>query len=332
MATILDVAALAGVSIGTVSRVMNNSAKVSEETRKRVLAAVAELGYSPSPSARALVTGRTAAVHVFARFLNRPAVFDRLRGILDTMGQSPHELVVANVTGEDELRDYLGTIDTPSGIILITVDIGAALLQRFRQNDVPVVAVDLPIPDTPSVFIDDVAGGRIATDHLLALGHERIAFIGDAETNDYRTKSSFDRRTGYMASLRAKGIEVEPRYMKQTPHSRADAAWAASELLDLDRPPTAIFASTDNQALGVLDSVWSRGMKVPDELSVIGFDDLDVAKYADLTSVRQPLYDSGREAARMILEWIETGVASPLERKLELELIRRGSTARLGCE
>ena len=328
MSTILDVAEHAGVGVGTVSRVLNSSPGVSDRTRAKVQMAIEELGYRPSSVARALKTGRTNSVYVFLPFLTRPSMFERLRGVVDGLSAKGYELVLRNVESERELRDDFEKLPRPSGVILVTLALSDEQLRELRVDEVPVVTIDVPLAQVPSVLIDDVEGGRIATRHLVELGHERVAFVGDADTGDFRSLSGRNRIQGYREVIEANGIEARPDYVKLRRHSRAEAAFAVGELLDLSDPPTAVFANSDNQALGVVEGARNRGVKVPDGLSVVGFDDIDAAKYADLTTVRQPLYESGREAVRILFGDLDGDEPLVIPRQLSLELIVRGSTSR----
>ena len=210
MATITQVARHAGVGVATVSRVLNGSPAVREQTRQRVLEAIAELGYAPNPAARALSTGRTLSVGVVAPFFTRPSVIERLRGISHILAGSGYRMVLFDVErpGQDSefFRTLPGGLD---GLLSISLCPPDADLDRFAAAEMPVVLVDYPHERLPAVHTDDVAGGRMATEHLLELGHERIAFIGDFEHNYHGFTSSAMRRVGYQEALCAAGLEVD---------------------------------------------------------------------------------------------------------------------------
>jgi len=190
-----------------------------------------------------------------------------------------------------------------------------------------VVLLDTRGDGVPAVVTDDVEGGRIATRHLLDLGHERIAFIGDEPDNPFGFTSSRDRERGYVEAMATGGAAVRPGYICHGPHVRSVARRLTEELLALQQPPTAIFAASDAQALGVLEAVRAGGRRVPDDLSVVGFDDVEVSGYAGLTTVQQPLYESGFRATSLLLEALDTGPLPPIEHELPLELIVRETTA-----
>jgi LacI family transcriptional regulator len=172
-----------------------------------------------------------------------------------------------------------------------------------------------------------VAGGALATRHLLDLGHERIAFVGDTSDPRYRFVASGRRLEGYRDALEAAGIRFDPELQRFGPHGRQVAHRLTTELLSLDEPPTAIFAASDLQALGVLEAAGYEGVAVPEDLSVIGFDDLEVSAYVGLTTVRQPLEESGRRGLERLLSVMAGDDAGPLEERFELELQVRRTTA-----
>jgi LacI family transcriptional regulator len=329
LATIAEVARQAGVGVATVSRVLNGSPAVREETRRRVLAAIAELGYAPNPAARALSTGRTLSIGVVAPFFTRPSVIERLRGVSDVLAAAGYQLVLFDVErpGQDTVsfRTLPGGLD---GLLSISLCPPEADLARFEAASMPVVLVDHPDERLPRVYTDDVAGGRLATEHLLALGHRRIAFIGDVERNPHGFTSSAMRRSGYEQALAAAGCAIEPELVRRAAHGREPAAALTRELLSSQRPPTAIFAASDTQAFGALEAAESLGVDVPGDLSVVGYDDIELARYMGLTTVAQPLHESGVCGAQMLLDAL--GGAAISGRQLPVELTVRTSTAETG--
>jgi LacI family transcriptional regulator len=347
LATISEVARHAGVGIATVSRVLNGSSAVREQTRLRVLDAIAELGYAPNPAARALSTGRTLSIGVVAPFFTRPSVMERLRGISNVLAGAGYQLVLFDVErpGQDfeSFRTLPGGLD---GLLSISLCPPEPDLARFEAAGMPVVLVDHPDQRLPGVYTDDVAGGRLAAEHLLELGHRRVAFIGDFEHNYHGFMSSAMRRSGYEKALAAAGLDVEPQLVRRGTHGREPAAALTRELLALAEPPTAVFAASDTQAIGVLDGLLSislcppepdlarfeaahaLGVDVPGDLSVVGYDDIELARYAGLTTVAQPLEESGARGAELLLAALEG--AAPPGRKLPVELVVRSTTAKCG--
>jgi LacI family transcriptional regulator len=331
MPTINDVAAHAGVGAGTVSRVLNDSPQVSAATRARVLAAIELLDYRPNPMARGLSRGRCQTIGAVVPFFTHSSAIERLRGVVAALNGSHYDLVLFNVQSpihRDEHFEALRRRDRADGLLVISLPPPAPELARLREADVPVVLVDARGPGVPMIVTDDVKGGRMATEHLLELGHERIAFIGDHPDNSFGFTSSSAREVGYRAALSDAGIAVTEAYVRYGSHDRAVAEGLASELLALPDPPTAVFASSDVQATGVMGAARAARLDVPGDLSVIGFDDVEIAEYAGLTTIHQPLFDSGLLGAQLLLDAVASN-ESPAEvvHELDLELAVRSTTA-----
>ena len=323
MSTIASVAALAGVGVGTVSRVLNDSEAVSCTTRMRVLEAIAALDYEPSAAARALSTGRTSTIGIVAPFLTEPSVVERLRGATRRLAAAGYQVTLFDVQrpeqGESALRS-LSVKGRMDGLLVVSLQPSPAQLQRLVAAGIPVVLVDRSVAGAPSVFIDDEAGGRLATEHLIGLGHRRIAFVGDLEGGPFGFTSSEARRRGYEEALRQAEIERRSQLVRRGPHRRDAARAATRELLALPDPPTAVFAASDHQALGVVEGAQSAGVDVPGRLSVVGFDDIELARYCGLTTIAQPLEDSGARGAEMLLAALDGGAPRSHELRLELQI------------
>jgi len=328
MVTIADVAKMAGVGAGTVSRVLNDSPRVKATTRAKVMAAIEALDYRPNPMARGLPRGRCQTVGVVVPFFTHASAVERMRGVVAGLESSRYDLVLFNVESpahRDEHFASLSRRDRADGLLVTSIPPPEGSLDRLAAAGVPVVLLDARGDSVPAVVTDDVEGGRIATQHLLALGHERIAFIGDAPDNPFGFTSSRDRERGYVEAMAMGGVRERPGYVCHGPHVRSVARRLTEGLLALEEPPTAIFAASDTQALGVLEAVRSAGLRVPRDLSVVGFDDIEVSGYAGLTTVQQPLYESGRKAISLLLEALE-GPLPQIEHELPLELIVRETT------
>lgn len=332
--TIADVAQRAGVGVGTVSRVLNGGQRVSEKTSRRVRAVIEELDYQPSQVARNLSLGRTQTLAVIVPFLTAPSTVARLRGFLDRAAGAGYEVVLHDVE-MPERRDLALAKLTRRGVadggVIVSFRPDDGLVRGVTTAEMPVVLLDAMHPALPYVAIDNVEGGRLAARHLLDLGHERIAFVGDTARNRFGFTSSIDRRTGYLRALEEAGVPVRPEYLKEGLHARHVAHRLTNELLALPSPPTAIFAASDTQALGVVEAVTMAGLDVPGDLSVVGFDDIEVAAYVGLTTVRQPLHESGVRAADLLLEALEAPAAvTPPQEILPLDLVVRRTTRSLG--
>ena len=326
--TIARVAEEAGVGVGTVSRVLNGSPSVSAGTRRRVLDAIATLDYQPSPVARALSTGRTNAIGVVAPFFTQPSVIERLRGVSHRLAHEGYQLILHDVERPDQRRDLFralsahGRID---GVLAISLAPSEREARRMKRAGVPIVLLDRDHPTIPCITIDDVEGGRMAGEHLLGLGHTRIAFLGDEEENLFGFDSSAHRREGFESALAAAGVPAAPEWTIRRRHGRDAARVAARELLANGQRPTAVFATSDVQAIGVLEAAQAAGVPVPEELSVIGFDNVEAAGFTGLTTVAQPLEEIGSLGADLLLRAVSGEAVS--SRRMPLEIVERGSTA-----
>jgi LacI family transcriptional regulator, galactose operon repressor len=328
-ARIADVAAAAGVGVATVSRVLNGNANVAAPTRARVLEAITALNYRPSSLARNLSLRRTLVIGVVIPFFTSPSSVERLRGVVTALEGSPYDLALFDVESADRQRrafDLLGRGDRADGLLVVSLVPPAEELGRLAAANLPTIIVDAPHETLTTVVVDDVAGGEQATRHLIELGHSKIAFIGDKPPDPFRFHSSRDRTLGYERALENAGIAVRPEYIRAGTHNRHVARSIAIELLKLPDRPTAIFAASDTQALGALEAARVLGIDVPRDLSVVGFDDIEVAAYVGLTTVRQPLLESGRRGAELLLQALDGPPARPLRELLPLELIVRGTT------
>ncbi len=329
-ARIADVAAAAGVGVATVSRVLNGNANVSAPTRARVLEAITALDYRPSSVARNLSLRRTLVIGVVIPFFTSPSAVERLRGVVTALEGSPYDLALFDVESADRQRrafDLLGRGDRADGLLVVSLVPPAEELGRLAAANLPTVVVDAPHDSLPTVVIDDVFGGEQATRHLIGLGHTKIAFVGDKPPDRFRFHSSRDRTLGYQRALADAGITVPREYVRAGTHSRHVARSIAIELLNVPDRPTAIFAASDTQALGVLEGARNLGIRVPEELSVVGFDDIEIASYAGLTTIRQPLFESGRRGTELLLSALAGEVPAVQTETLPLELVVRATTA-----
>lgn len=328
--TIRDIAKRAGVGIATVSRVLNDHPAVSDTTRTRVLDVIDELDYSPHLIAQRLSRGRSHSIGIVLPLLTLPSFVERLRGVQHTIGESDYELVLFSV-GTPEQRDKyfldLSRNARVDGLLILSLRPNDEQVARFMNANLPTVLVDSHHPQLGRVVVDDVKGGFMATKHLLDLGHEKIGYISDYLDNPYRFVSMRERLIGYRQALEEAGIKPKRSYQKEGTHSREEARKMALELLYLSEPPTAIFAGSDTQAIGVLDAAKELGLSIPKDLSVIGYDGIRDAEYVNLTTIEQPLYDSGVEGVRMLFATIDATPLTPREVKLPINLVLRQTTA-----
>ena len=324
--TIYDVAKRAGVSITTVSRMLNTPDKVNSETREKVLTAIDALGFVPKAEARARAMQRTGRIGVITPFFTAPSFIQRLRGIAETLSPKNYELVIYPINSSNHLQGYLSSLPLTGhldGLIILSLPVDDSQVRRLIDHGLPTVLVEYPHPKLNCVEIDDVEGGRMATTYLLGKGHRRIAFLGDTDLPEYSIHPVNSRLHGLRQALKKARISLPDTFVRLAPYSQEQTRQAAKELLNLPDPPTAIFAATDFQALGVLKAARHLSIKVPEQLAVIGFDDLDMAEYADLTTISQHLDESGRLAVEILLAQIESPSRPPRHVKLPLTLIER---------
>ena len=329
--TIRDVARHAGVSVATASRALNGMDIVNPQTRDRILTVMSELGFSPSPAARRLSLGRTLTIGVVVSFLTRPQAAERLRGVDAVLTDSEFDLVIYNVESVQKRDHYLSTLaqsQRTDGLIVMSLPPpeGAVL----GRSPVPVVFIDVHTPSIaamPRVIGDDAAGGAIAARHLLDLGHTAIGFIGDATADPFGFTSSRDREAGLSAELAGGGVTIPDEWIGHGAHGRYQARELAHRILGGRRRPTAIFTASDTQALGVIAAAREVGLHVPDDLSVIGYDDIEAADYVGLTTIRQQLFESGRRGAEVLLKEIGVRSEHPPVVPLAPELVVRATTA-----
>jgi LacI family transcriptional regulator len=324
--TIRDVAREAGVSVATVSRVFNDSGPVRAETRQRIIDVARRLRFSPNTAARSLSTRRTNTIGVLLPDLYGEFFSEVIRGIDQTVQQHGcHALVSSSHNERSEveaaLRAMRGRVD---GLIVMAPEIDAATLAANVPDRIPLVLLNTPLTDGSyaSLDVDNYGGARQVTEHLLGLGHRRIAFIAGGERNH----DSQERRRGFRDALArdsaAEALELAGDF------TEAAGFEAARALLADGRLPDAIFAANDSMAVGVLSALGQRGVRVPDDVAVVGFDDIPIAQYTTppLTTVRVAIASLGARAAERLFRAIQAPF--PAERGQEIlptDLVVRGS-------
>jgi DNA-binding LacI/PurR family transcriptional regulator len=330
-ATIRDVALRAGVSLATVSRALNGSPLVKEGTKRRIVEVAEELDFAPSLSARRLSLGKTQTITVVVSFLTRPQAAERLRGIDAALADSEFDLVIYNVETVEKRNQYFLTLplrQRTDGLLVVSLPPPDEDVLRLQGSDVPIVFVDAYENTTglPRVLGDDVAGGELATQHLIDLGHRHIGFVGDAFANPFGFTSSRDRFEGYQRALAMAGRTPAKEDVALGAHGRYEARDLASQMLSNHDRPSAIFAASDTQALGVLAAAQDLGLHVPDDLSVVGYDDIEACDFVGLTTVRQHLFESGRQGAQLLMSEIVRREPIPPSVVIQPEIVRRRTT------
>ncbi len=333
--TIYDVAKAAGVGVGTVSRVLNNSTRVSPETQERVLRAIRELGYKRSKVARQLSTGtHHRGVGAIMPFITPPSFVERLRGIQMALDhqQNDYNLVLYNVSEPDRQHEQILTIveqSTVDGLLVITLNLSDEERELLTNAGIPFVLLsDVCNGEMNCISPDNLHGGFLATQHLLDLGHRRVAYVGDEFPNDFGIPTSELRYKGYVSALESYHVPFNPDYVCLGVHGEETAQRLTESLLALPEPPTAIFAMSDIQAIGCILAIRAMGLRVPEDISVIGFDDVQLSRYLDLTTVRQHLERSGYLGMQLLLDMLLTPENVQPRELPALEVVVRSTTQR----
>lgn len=312
MTSIKDVAREVGMSTATVSRALRGMPRVSQETRDKVMAAAARLDYVASPHAASLASGRTRAVGVIVPHVTRWFYASVVHGAESRLRAEGYDLLLYNLAGDPQARHRVfrthllaKRVDAVLILALTPDEEEAASLARL---DRPVAVVGSRVPGWSSVRIDDVEAARTAVRHLVGLGHRRIAYLGGSLEDPLDFTAPLDRRTGFREEMAAAGLEVRAAW-ELVGDFTTRGGWAVTRDL-LERGgelPTAIFAASDEMAIGAVRAIRGAGLRVPEDVSVIGVDDHEMAEFFELTTVAQPVHEEGRLAAGLLLEAIEGG-------------------------
>jgi LacI family transcriptional regulator len=335
-ATINDIARLAEVSKKTVSRVINNSPFVKEETRKRVEAVIAEHGFTPDPQARGLAFRRSFLVGMIYDNPSPNYVVNMQQGVLDAVRGSGLELVVhpcnrASETFLAEVRAFVVRQKLFGVVMPPSVSEDDRVVAILKEADCPYVRIASVSLDEPAnmVVTHDSRGAARAARHLAELGHRRIAFISGPDS----FRSSHERGAGFRDGLAEHGLTLDEAYVRQGAYTFESGAEAATSLLAMPEPPTAIFAGNDEMAIGVMKAARDAGLDVPRDLSIVGFDDLPMASrvWPNLTTVRLPIRDMGRMAAEKLTARSRgLDPATLVQPEVDPSLVVRDSTAAPG--
>jgi LacI family transcriptional regulator len=330
-ATIREIAELAGVSIATVSRVVNGREDVSPETRELVQRVVRERGYTANRNARGLSAGKTGLIGATVPMLHHAYFSYILAGAAEGLYEQDMRLVLSPTMHEHHREVSLlerlmhGTTD---GAVIILPEESSDELEQLLNHGYRFVVIDplLPLNERiPAVSAAHAAGADQAMKHLLSLGHTRIAAI----TGPRGWKATEDRRRGYYAALAAAGIMPDPELEVESNFEIGGGVVAGEQLLALAKPPTAIFCFNDNMAVGAMQAARARGVGIPEDLSIVGFDDLEEAEIVTpaLTTIRQPLAEMGRIAVSLLMRLLDNQRLEALHVELGTRLVVRESTA-----
>ena len=325
-----DVAERAGVSVTTVSHVVNETRPVSDELRQRVLTTMDELGYQPNRLARSLRLQETHTIGMIVPDSANPFFAEVARGIEDTSFEQSYNVILCNSDGNlDKELLYTNVLveKQVDGILFVAAGVSTEHIRALQTRRMPLVLVDRDIPGVAvdSVLTDNARGGWQAIHYLIELGHRRIGCI----TGPSDVTPSAERVTGYRQTLREAGIAVDENLVVKGDFQYQSGFRATQQLLGMNDPPTAIFACNDLMAVGAISAVIESGRKVPADLSVIGFDDVPLASFTNppLTTIAQPKYEMGALATTMLLERVQDRDMPPRRKLLDTSLFVRHSTA-----
>lgn len=323
--TIYDIAAEASVSPTTVSRVLNGSTLVNQATRARVMETISRLNFVPKAEARARALKQKYRVGILVPFFTAPSFVQRLRGVGSALPAN-YELVIYTVNSGDQLDSYLASLPLTGnldGLIIMSLPISNVQAQHLTTSQLETVLIEYPQSGFSTVEIDDFNGGKMAAQYLADKGHRRIAFLGDSNIPQYAIHPLMQRLEGFRERLRELDIPLPEDYVRLVPYTLEQSRLATKGFLSLPNPPSAIFAATDLQAMGVMMMARSMGVRVPEDLAVMGFDDLDMAEVMGLTTIRQPLDESGQAAVELLLGRISNPTHSMRHVQLPLTVVER---------
>lgn len=329
--TIYDVSKLAQVSIATVSRVLNSPEQVSEKTRSRVIDAIDELNFVPKFEAIARARKTMGRIGILTPSFTSDSFVDRLRGIVAALSGLAYEPIIYDVTSDAQRDGYLTNLPMTrqvDGLIAIDLPIDNAAVERLLKYRLPTVQI-VPSSQTniseqlSTIIHDDPVGGQMAAEYLLAKGHTQLGYVGDTGLPEFLGTFNDQKLDSYRQTLALNSIALPDAYVQLGSFGMDSARQLTYELLDLPSPPTAIFAGSDTQAIGVLRAVRERDLKVPDDVAVIGFDDIEVAEFIGLTTINQQLKESGQLAITLLLEQLKEDAESAKMATLSFALKER---------
>lgn len=325
---------MAGVSVASVSRFINTPEKLRPETRERIARAMRQSKYRYNYMAKVFATKRTHTLGLVIPTITNTVFADSTRGLQDEANRLGYQVLMANADYDSATEGRLvrhlleRQVD---GLVLTVSDPHGAIAGELAQARIPAVFLFSTLKEGPmsAVGIDNERGGYDATAHLADLGHERIAMLAGSFAASDRSRHRYE---GYLRCLRERGLPSDDNLVVEIPYGLEHCRQGVTRLMGAEHPPTAIFASNDLMAIGAIGELRAQGLSVPEDISVVGFDDVPMSSYVAprLTTVRQPVYEMGQAAARMAIEMLEqNGPGEPNHLILDHELVVRESTASL---
>jgi len=329
-ATIYDVANEAGVSITTVSRFLNSSESVKEDTADNIARAMDKLDYVRQGNAGTRASRSVGRIGVLTPFFPAPSFVERLRGIIIPLREQNFEVVIYTIEGPEQLDEYLGSVPFTrriDGLILMSVHLTEEQNRLLKASDLHVVMIESDDENYSRVLADDYRGGKLAADLFISKGYLPSVYLGDKNQNlSYSCHPSETRYKGFTETLTQSGFSLTEDAVIESDTTVEDAHRVFASYLDAGNRPRSVFAMCDLQAIGVMKAARERKIKIPDELAILGFDDIESADWLDLSTISQHLGDSGRIAAGLLLDMISGKGISIQKINLQVGLNERSTT------
>lgn len=329
--TIYEVAKRAGVAISTVSRVLNDSPNVSEETKEKVQKAINELNFRPQVSARKLASKEPQILAVAVPSFTTPFYNEVLKGVKDELKKMDLDVILYNTGSKDPEEAVINFFDrgTADAVIILSIEISDLVHRHLQTTHIPIVLVNSQHPNYNYFMVDDYKGGYLAGEHLVKQGYEKIGMISTPKQN---VRVSMDRKRGFIDALKNYKMEIDEDLFvvgETTKHAgyTEEAGFEAIYKYDqMGKFPDALFCSNDTQALGALHALSKLGLKVPDDIGIMGFDNIKLSRYLDLTTIDQQMHTIGTNATHRLAEMIKNRDADLVQQLITPILVERGST------
>ncbi|MCR5126383.1 MAG: LacI family transcriptional regulator [Treponema sp.] len=327
--TIYDVAKMTGVSPATVSRVLNEPEKVAQDKRQKVFDAINELGFVPKAAAVVAARKMYKKICVVAPFFSQSSFMERLRGVEEVLNDKHFEIVIYSIQTEEDLNDYIRMITTSNmtdGMILFSLVPNEKSQELLRNAAFPVCFVESSIDGFDNVVINNESGGRLAAEYFYSKGCRNPAFIGEKSNKVYTVPATDDRFRGFKKFFSEKGIGIPEKNVWIGEFSKSNIDKEVRRFLSQDNLPDCVFCSSDLVALSFMSAAKDVGVRVPEDMKVLGFDNIDIAKFVGLSTISQSLDESGRVAAECILSRLKKSGNSTFSILVPINVIERKTT------
>ncbi len=327
--TIYDVASLAGVSITTVSRVLNSPGQVAAVSRKKIVEAMKELNFVPKAEASARARKDFKRIGILTPFSTAPSFVQRIRSIASALSITDYELITYSVASEEQLSGYLSMLPVSNridGLIILALPVSEEDVQLLKEYELSVVMIEISHPSVSSIEIDNIAGGRLAAEYLISKGYKSFGFIGEGGQPAYSLHATEKRFKGYKEALLENGFNLPDSSVSFHEYGMEFSVAGVKKILSESDKPDVFFAASDLQAVGVMKAARELGLKVPEDVAVIGFDDIDLADYMGITTINQSLDQSGQAAVELLVEHMRNSDTAVKHISYQLKIIERYST------